>query len=202
MEKIDFGYYYHVYNRGNNRQDIFFEDDNYSHFLKLYEKYIYPITDTYCWCLMKNHFHFLIRIKEENEIESEQLNYSTKNGLQVKKVNPSKQFSHLFNAYTQAVNKKYNRTGSVFEKKFKRKLVSSEAYLIKLISYIHNNPVHHGVVESLNDYKWSSFSSLLSHKPTKLCRKEVIELFGDSENFVYCHQKNMSFDDIEELIIE
>lgn len=65
---LQHGKYYHIYNRGNNREDLFKVSDNYQHFLKLYEKYISPIADTYAWVLMKNHFHLLVRIKDEEEI--------------------------------------------------------------------------------------------------------------------------------------
>ncbi len=59
------GNYYHIFNRDNNSADLFFEDENYRSFLKLYDKYINLVTNTYAWCLMKNHFHFLIYLKEE-----------------------------------------------------------------------------------------------------------------------------------------
>ena len=68
-EPINFGNYYHIYNRGNNKADIFFENENYYYFLRLYAKYIEPIAQTFAWCLLKNHFHFLIRIKEKEEIK-------------------------------------------------------------------------------------------------------------------------------------
>jgi putative transposase len=56
--------YYHIYNRGNNREDLFRQPDNYPHFLGLYEKYILPITETFVWVLMRNHFHLLVRVRE------------------------------------------------------------------------------------------------------------------------------------------
>jgi putative transposase len=59
------GLYYHVFNRGNNGEDLFREERNYSFFLKLYGKYITPVADTYAYCLLRNHFHVLLRIKRE-----------------------------------------------------------------------------------------------------------------------------------------
>ncbi|MGC1633058.1 MAG: hypothetical protein WA749_13185 [Gelidibacter sp.] len=202
LDKIEFGHYYHIYNRGNNGDTIFFDEENYRYFLSLYLKYIYPIADTFCWCLLKNHFHFLIRIKELQEIKIEDLNYSTQININKEKVNPSKQFSHLFNAYTQAVNKKYNRTGSVFEKPFRRKIVTSQDYFIKLIFYIHNNPVHHRLVDTISDYKWSSYHSIISSKPTYILRDDVIEMFDDLLNFKIYHSRNQDFEDIKSLILE
>ena len=55
---------YHLYNRGNNREDIFRDEGNYEHFLKLYARHIMPIAETYCYCLMRNHFHLLLRIRD------------------------------------------------------------------------------------------------------------------------------------------
>lgn len=65
---LEFESYYHIYNRGINRCDLFRESKDYKHFLRLYEKYIEPIADTFAWVLMPNHFHLLIRIKSEKEI--------------------------------------------------------------------------------------------------------------------------------------
>lgn len=202
LDKIQFGHYYPIYNRGNNGDAIFFDEENYRYFLSFYLKNIYPVADTYCWCLLKNHFHFLIRIRELDEIKIEQLHYSTNIRINIEKVNPSKQFSHLFNAYTQAVNKKYDRTGSVFEKPFKRKIVSSQDYFRKLIFYIHNNPVHHRLVDTISDYKRSSNHSILSSKSTYILRNDVIELFDDLPNFKIYHARNQDFEDINSLILE
>ena len=68
MEILEHGQYYHIYNRGVNSEVLFKEEANYIHFLNSYEKYIHPIVDTYAWVLMPNHFHFLVRVKDENEI--------------------------------------------------------------------------------------------------------------------------------------
>jgi|WetSurMetagenome_2_1015567.scaffolds.fasta_scaffold29263_2 putative transposase len=72
MSPLKYGKYYHVYNRGNNRGnnwcDLFLNEDDYEHFLRLYEKYINPVAETFAWVLMRNHFHLLVRIKEAGEI--------------------------------------------------------------------------------------------------------------------------------------
>ena len=199
-EPIIHGNYYHIYNRGNNGIDVFLENESYYHFLRLYAKYIEPIAETYAWCLLKNHFHLLVRIKEKSEINDEELSYSTTEKPKV--IDPSRQFSHLFNAYTQAINKRHNRTGSLFETTFERKLVSSEKYLQQLIFYIHNNPVHHGFVKQMSLYPWSSYETVISDKSTKLKRDEVLEQFGDKENFVYYHSQQQSLKEIQNLTIE
>jgi REP element-mobilizing transposase RayT len=194
------GNYYHIYNRCNNGIDIFYDAGNYEHFLKLYQQYIHPIAETFAWCFMKNHFHFLVYVRLENEILRENLEYSTVEHPKI--VDASKQFGHLFNAYTQAINKRYNRTGSLFEKPFERKRVTSEKYLKNLVHYIHNNPVHHGFCNHAWEYPWSSYGTILSDKPTKLKRDEVIKMYGDRENFISYHDSKHDFDAISEFIIE
>lgn len=197
---LEKGNYYHIYNRGNNSNDIFFDSESYLHFLKLYNKYIVPIAETYAWCLLKNHFHFLIYTKLNHEILHDELKYSTIE--KTSEIDPSKQFGFLFNAYTQSVNKKFGRTGSIFEKPFERKLVNSEKYLKNLIFYINNNPVHHGITDTIDNYKWSSYKSVLSDKPTKINRTAILELFGGNEPFVEYHFSTNKLDDITNLIIE
>jgi len=199
-EVLSPGNYYHIYNRGNNGEPLFFEEENYIYFLKLYDKYISPIAETYAWCLMKNHFHFLVYLKSEEEIDISQLTYKT--STKPKIISASRQFSHCFNSYAQTINKKYNRTGSLFEKSLERKHVKNENYFLKLIYYIHNNPVHHGVSDSISNYRWSSYKSFLLTKPTKLKRKEVLELFEGLENFIFYHNHIQNLGEINNLIFE
>ena len=113
------GFYYHIYNRGNNKDRIFYETENHRYFLTLYNKYITPIAKTYAWCLMQNHFHFLIYLKESDEIDTSKLSYKTVE--KSKKLSASLQFSHFLNAYAQSINKRYFRSGSLFEKNLRRK---------------------------------------------------------------------------------
>lgn len=194
------GNYYHIYNRGNNGIDVFFDAGNYEYFLKLFQKYIHPIAETFAWCLMKNHFHFLIYIRPEQEILKDLLEYST---IETPKtLDASKQFGHLFNAYTQAVNKKYSRTGVLFEKPFERKRVTSDKYLKNLVCYIHNNPVHHGFTKRSCDYPWSSYGSVLSEKPTKLKREDIIVMFENIDNFVAYHNMKQDFHEISDFVME
>ena len=176
------GTYYHIYNRGINSDILFKEQANYEHFLKLYDLHIDPIAETYAWCLMKNHFHFLVRIKDDEEMDLEN------------KIAPSQSFSNLFNAYTKGYNKCYNRHGPLFERPFRRKQIDFDKYLQNTIVYIHNNPVRHKICEHPLEYTWSSYITCLSNQPTKLKRKEVIEIFDDMDNFEYVHQhKNKQF---------
>jgi putative transposase len=64
---LEYGQYYHIYNRGNNGENLFFEERNYPYFLKLYAHHILPVANTYAYCLLRNHFHALVRIRTEEE---------------------------------------------------------------------------------------------------------------------------------------
>lgn len=180
IEPLIHGKYYHIYNRGINSDTLFKEKRNYEYFLKLYDNHIEPIAETFAWCLMKNHFHLLIRIKNADELSLNKI------------IEPSQSFSNLFNAYTKAYNKSYNRHGPMFERPFKRKMISNESYFQNLIAYIHNNPVHHAICEHPLKYPWSSYITFVSEKKTRLKRTEVIAFFNDLENFKYVHQQKIN----------
>jgi REP element-mobilizing transposase RayT len=175
------------------------EQRNYVYFLKLYKQYINPIADTIAWCLLKNHFHILIYIKRENEINPSELVYSTVDKPKV--IDASRQFSHFFNAYTQAINKRYRRTGSLFEKSFERKLVNSDIYLKNLIYYIHKNPVYHRFASKLTEYRWSSYNEILDKRRT-LQRQKMFDLFGNLEIFLYYHDEEQDLSEIETFKID
>lgn len=151
---------------------------------------------------MKNHFHFLVRIKEEKEIgflnseniKSEDASVKWKTyfpDVQDKKFNkkptPTNQFKHLFNAYTRWFNISHDRISSLFEKNFKRKVITNEKQLKNLIVYIHNNPVNHGFADSIIEYPWTSYLELISQKPTILKRGQVLGYFDNVENFKFVH---------------
>jgi len=158
---------YHIYNRGINSEVIFNSDENKRYFLKLYSKHLENKAETFAYCLMDNLFHFIIRITNEKEI--------------------TQALSNLFNAYAKAFNKQNNRTGSLFEKHFKRIQIENETYLLNLIQYVHLNPKHHLDLDYKN-FQFSSYQSIISDKPTRLLRDEVIQLFDSLENYIYCHE--------------
>jgi REP element-mobilizing transposase RayT len=215
-EPIEHEKYYHIYNRGINGEILFREPENYKHFLRLYEKYIDPVAETFAWCLLRNHFHLLVRIKEEDEIASSRPDRFMRNEETVASSNParvpnpgrvrqhlpSKAFSNLFNAYTQAFNKRFNRHGSLFEKPFRRIRITHDKYFKNMVYYIHNNPVKHGFVDDMVEYPWSSYLSIISVKPTKLQREAVLGWFNSKNNFRIFHQKERKEKEIEKFIME
>jgi hypothetical protein len=109
---------------------------------------------------------------------------------------PHRQFSHLFNAYTQGFNKVFQRKGSLFTENFERKLVDSDQYFTRLIQYIHLNPQKHGFVNDFREYPYSSYHSHLSNKTTQLKRAAVHEWFGGVQDFEVFHFNNQIDEDL------
>lgn len=191
--------YYHIYNRGNNRENLFHGTRDYRHFLQLYSHHISPIADTFAYCLMRNHFHVLLKIKSEAEWRSRLVVEERDANLIA--VLPQA-FSNFFNAYAKWFNLVYERTGSLFERRFKRIEIASDSYFTTLVFYIHFNPQKHGFVDDFREWKWSSYVPMLSNQNTKLQRATVLEWFDGRENFERFHQSVLDEKKIAELTQE
>jgi len=183
-ESFEYGYVYHIYTHANGKDLIFREDENYKYFLSKLLKYIIPIAEIYAYCLMPNHFHLLIRFNDSDQVSNEDEHKYL-----------MRQFSNLLNGYAKAYNKKYNRKGSLFLDFLKRKKVDDEKYLIKLLHYIHNNPVNHGFVEDISDWKYSSYHSYINLiKESKIERTEMMQYFDRIKDFIEYHKSNVEYD--------
>jgi len=185
-------YYYHIYNHANGFENFFNDEYDYQNFLNRYIKYIVPICETFAYCFMPNHFHFFVQIKPENELNK--ILKKNKVSNQVDSETISYRFAHFFNGYAQSYNKKYRRMGSVFKSTFERKPVKTEKYFIKLVHYIHSNPVKDGFVEKIEQWEHSSYNSFFLNTETFINKDVVIEHFSDLENFKYVHQKPFNLD--------
>ena len=115
--QFESGNYYHIYNRGINRCTIFYRRSNYYHFIDKIKRYISPHCSIVAWCLMPNHFHLLVKIREDSIIEAY---YKLKKGKDFNPIAHSisdfimEQFSNWLNGYAKAYNKMYDRQGAVF----------------------------------------------------------------------------------------
>lgn len=179
---LEYGRFYHLYNRGINGCNLFRENENYEYFLHLYDKHISPVADTYASVLMRNHFHFLVRVKTVEELNLQ--GFENLEGLKgTNRTMVNQQFANLFNAYTKAINKRFNRTGSLLEHPFRRIPVNTTEHLKYLVYYIHHNPIHHRFCEHFLDYPWSSYLTMISPQKTKLSRTEVLRWFADKANY-------------------
>jgi putative transposase len=187
-EALQLDTYYHVFNRGVNRENIFFEERNYHYFMELYGKYIEPVAETFAYCLLKNHFHLLIRTRSEEELNQTLRVFET---LRVSNADPSTAFSNFFNAYAKAINKMYDRTGSLFQHPFHRIPVTDDAQFTAVVRYIRQNPQKHGLAADFRDWPYSSFGVLNSDRPTRLNRDALLNWFGGRTGYFANHSEWM-----------
>lgn len=180
---------YHVLSRAVGNEKLFRNGNNYAFFLSRYTRHITPVADTYCYCLLPNHFHFLVKIKEEAQLERHF--HEVKQGKHFSAELLSdfimERFSNLLNSYAKAYNKMYERKGSLFIDYLRRKQIGSNEQFRATVRYIHRNPVHHGYCTALNEWRWSSYPVMRSNEPTWLLREEVLEEFGGLNEFENFH---------------
>lgn len=163
------GHYYHVYNRGCNRERIFTNEGNYLFLLRRAKAFLaeYPVT-VIAYCLMPNHYHFLFRPEEDGAV--------------------SPFLQRLFNSYTQAFNRQQGRSGTLFEGCPKSVLVDTDAYVVHLCRYIHLNPVEAGLVAHPGDWPYSNYLEWVGkRKGTLIDRAFVRQYFptpADYEAFI------------------
>jgi putative transposase len=194
LQNLEPDCFYHIYNRGINGNKIFEEQQNFIFFMKQFLKYMNDVCEVYSYCLMPNHFHFVIKVKSEKELllfVNEKVRQERKDGLHSLQNLVSKQISRFISSYTQSFNKVHKRHGALFESPFKRKKIDSVEYLKNVIIYVNQNPTDINL--NFRNYKFSSYLTVLSLLETNLMRNEVIELFHDLENFIYCHEKLIDF---------
>jgi REP element-mobilizing transposase RayT len=140
---------YHIYNRGNNKEQIFFNDEDFMHFIFLCKKYIANRCQIIAWCLMPNHFHFIVDI---NDASLEPVKWggnimpSISNGFQLLQSN-----------YSKRINFRENRTGSLFQQKTKSKLLENKSDALTAFWYLHQNPVKAGLSENMLEWEYSSY---------------------------------------------
>ncbi len=168
---------YHVYNRGNNKQPIFFTQANYIYFLNKIKTEWKSYADILCYCLMPNHFHLMLIPKEEG----------CKNvvlaGKETHLQNLSKSIGKTLSSYTKAINIQNNTTGNLFQKKTKAKLLNEQAgvvknfstqeYILTCFNYIHQNPLKTKLVNHLSDWPFSSYLNYYYHRKEDICNKNL-----------------------------
>ena len=168
---------YHVYNRGNDKQTIFFNDNNYIFFLNKVRKEWKPYCEILSYCLMPNHFHFMLVPNEEacNNIHlGDKLTH-----LQ----NLSKTIGKTLSSYTKAINIQNKTTGNLFQKKTKSKCLSDlgsaanmfpiKDYTLTCFHYIHQNPLQANLVKELKNWIYSSYRDYYGYRNGTLCNKNL-----------------------------
>jgi REP element-mobilizing transposase RayT len=191
---------YHLFSRAVGSEKIFIEDKNYIYFLKKLHFHTQEVADIFTYSLLPNHFHLVIRVKTFDHIAR---NFEL---VKKKKFDPlimdisdfiMERFSNFLNCYTKSINKMYNRKGALFMDYLKRSKVEKESDFTAFVFYTHKNAVHHGYKVNIGEWKYDAYHSLISEKPTKLLRNEVLEWFGGREKFIKFHEQQV---DIKETV--
>ncbi len=158
------GQYYHVYNRGVNHQDIFLTEENYRFLLRRAKKYLIPNKVVIiAYCLMPNHYHFLVRQNGEIPI--------------------STFIQAVFNSYSKAFNLAFSRTGTLFEGPFRAVAVEKYEYLLHLCRYIHRNPMDAGLVKHPSEWQFSNFLEWIGRRAGTLVDRDFLR-----ENYPNPHE--------------
>ena len=166
--------YYHFYNRGNNRQAVFFQPENYLYFLKGVKKYLSSTVTIIAYCLMPTHYHILVRIKQTSEVFK-----TSEVSLQV-----SLAMQKFLISYTKAINKRFQRVGSLFQGQFQAKPIETYSHLLNLCVYTHANPVKDGLVALPEDWIYSNYLEWLGQRNGILVDSEFIqENFGSPTEY-------------------
>jgi REP element-mobilizing transposase RayT len=183
--------YYHFYNRGNNRQAVFFERENYLYFLRGIKKYVRGHVEVIAYCLMPTHYHILVRIKQL--LADQTSNLQTSEVLKTSEVSShpvpeSKAVSLAMQkfgiSYTKAINKRFSRVGALFQGQFQGKPIKQYNHLLNLCVYIHANPVKDGLVALPEDWEFSNYLEWMNLREGTLVNREFIEdNFGTPEEY-------------------
>lgn len=149
------GLIYHIYNRGNGKQNIFREENDYRFYLnQLKENLKKHNVSLLCYVLMPNHIHLVVKQETEEPIY--------------------KFISSLHTSYSIYFNKKYKHTGHVFQDRFKQVIIENDEQLVCLSKYIHLNPIEAGLAQKPWNYFWSSYQELMGSNPLALCNKDLL----------------------------
>jgi len=146
-------------------------------------KYLPSVFEIHAYCLIPNHFHLLVKSKDVRPFGSM--------GPKGSYSKYSRQMSKLLVAYAKYFNYKYKRKGSLFINPFKRRQLIDDHDYSKILLYVHSNPVHHGLVPSINNWSYSSYNDTLTDSPTFLMRDYIINWFNGKSQFIQFHDQHI-----------
>ncbi len=183
ITKFDSNSFYHIYNRSIGNELLFIFENDYKYFIEKMHRFLLSFSDIVAYCLIPNHFHFIIKIKEREDLPAgvrpwEDLPDGRKS------INIDQALKNFFNSYTRSYNIAHNRHGRLFQHGYKYKEIKTEEYLMWLIYYIHRNPVHHKLTLKCQDWNYSSYNEIINEKD-KTNSEFVFDLFGDQHEFIH-----------------
>ncbi len=193
-QKFEEGCTYHIYNRSIEGINLFCRDTDYTDFLDRFIKYCSPYFKTYAYCLIPNHFHFLVSVREKEEIRRAVKNENTKRAddLINEKCTINEfmedQIRRYFSGASLRYNHRYKRRGPLFSERFKRLEVNSHSKFQYLLCYIHHNPIHHHLCEVYGLWKYCSYQNYLSESNSIIAKSEVLNLLGGLDVFTELHE--------------
>ena len=200
------GYIYHIYNQGNNKQKIFFNKENYLFFLQKINTHILPYADVMAWCLMPNHFHLMVYVREVELIDTGSATQSrapSKTQSRAPSINNiNKSIGILLASYTRAINKQQQTSGTLFRQKTKAECVNcpkgitpsfikrngvteiniqhpEKQYTQVCFNYIHQNPVKAKLALQTTDWEFSSAIDYANLRDGKLINKKIAAEYVD-----------------------
>jgi len=182
---------YHIYNRGNNKQRIFFSEANYLFFLRKLQNHIAQHCEILCWCLMPNHFHFMVYATSKSCEED----YGS---IKLKIQSLTYWIGIIQSSYAQTINKQNGTTGSLFQSKPKAKELPESDHIIRCLHYIHQNPFKAQMVQKPGDWRFSSFLDYAGQRFGTLCNQSrLFDLTGyDKEAFLIDSASDVSDTDL------
>lgn len=176
-------------------EKLFHTESDYLEFLKRYKKYLAQYFNTWTYCLIPNHFHFLVKVKTQDELkvssEGEKTNAS-KLYLEGKKPFTfllENQLSRMLSGIALRHNKRHKRHGPLFDQGIKRVCISSEQRIAYQIAYIHHNPIHHSISETFHDWKYSSYNAFINRGESRVAVNDVLQFLGNMDTFHLVHRE-------------
>ena len=194
---------FHIYNRGNNSQQVFFNRENYLFFLNKIRKYISPYGNILAWCLMPNHFHLMLEVENLNLPVDDSQALTQSQGLtstETKVISLNNSIGILLRSYTRAIQKQEKKSGSLFQRHTKavclndpklepayfntafgtviNRSISELEYPKVCYDYIHGNPLHHHLVENLCEWEFSSYPDYYCSRKGKMVNKNRAKELG------------------------
>ncbi|MCF7832840.1 MAG: hypothetical protein K9N05_04600 [Candidatus Marinimicrobia bacterium] len=182
ITKFDSNSFYHIYNRSIGSELLFVFENDYKYFIEKMNRFLFSFSEIIAYCLLPNHFHLLIKIKDKEDLSARVQCKGYQSGVQ-KELNIDQALKNFFNSYTRSYNIAHTRYGRLFQHGYKYKEINSDEYLLWLIYYIHRNPVHHKLTIKCQDWNYSSYNEIINEK-NKTNSEFVFDLFGDKHEFI------------------